>query len=122
MVKTSKKSNHKFYFNFFLAAPNCTLPYGYNGGPLAVCHIDPNGDAYCSYGDNYTLIDRKPCDASGLPTIQHTACDNLNISNPCNSTAEFPIECVASDTGWTCFCVVTQTLGLNCGTLGKKIK
>ncbi|CAF1111478.1 unnamed protein product, partial [Adineta ricciae] len=96
-------------------ASNCTLPYGYNSQSLAVCHMDSNGLAYCSYGSNYTLVDRKLCDASGLPTAQYTACDALNLTNPCNGTANFPIRCVASDTSWTCFCEVTQTLGQNCG-------
>ncbi|CAF0850468.1 unnamed protein product [Adineta steineri] len=97
-------------------APNCTLPYGYNTQSLAVCHMDSNGLAYCSFGLNYTLTDRKLCDASGLPTAQYTACETLNISNPCNSTPSFPIRCVAADNGWTCFCEVTQTLGRDCGS------
>ncbi|UJR30132.1 hypothetical protein I4U23_017673 [Adineta vaga] len=97
------------------AASNCTLPYGYNSQSLAVCHVDSNGLAYCSYGQNYTLADRKLCDASGLPTAMYTACEGL--SNPCNSTLNFPIRCVASDTNWTCFCEVTQTLGRDCGNL-----
>lgn len=83
--------------------------------------MDVNGLAYCSYGQNYTLTDRKLCDASGLPTAQYTACEMTNLTNPCNSTVEFPIRCVASDTSWTCFCEVTQTLGMNCGNFGKKI-
>jgi len=106
----------------FLAAPNCTLPYQYSTESLAVCHIDPNGLAYCSYGINYTLVDRKLCDASGLPTAQFSACDSLNITNPCNSTADFPIRCGAAYVGWTCFCEVTQTLGINCANSGRKRK
>ena len=96
------------------------MPYGYNGQSLAVCHIDSNGLAYCSYGQNYTLIDRKLCDATYLPTAQYTACDILNITNPCNSTDDFPIQCVAADVGWNCFCIVTQTLGKNCANLSMK--
>ncbi|CAF3707629.1 unnamed protein product [Rotaria sordida] len=98
-------------------APNCTLPYMYNSQSLAVCHVDNNGLAYCAYGQSYILIDRKLCDASGLPTAQYTACDILNITNPCNSTANFPIRCVAADDGWNCFCEVTQTLGRDCANL-----
>ncbi len=82
--------------------------------------MDNNGIAYCSYGINYTLTDRKLCDASGLPTAQYTACSMLNISNPCNSTVDFPIRCVASDSGWNCFCEITQTLGRDCGNYGIK--
>ena len=85
---------------------------------LAVCHMDNNALAYCAYGDNYTLADRKPCDASGLPTAQATACSRLNTTNPCNSTSTFPIRCVAADDGWNCFCEITQTLGKNCANLG----
>lgn len=81
--------------------------------------MDNNGLAYCAYGQNYTLTDRKLCDASGLPTAQYTACDMLNLTNPCNSTTDFPIQCVASDNGWNCFCLVTQTLGKDCGNFGK---
>jgi len=84
--------------------------------------MDANGLAYCSYGVNYTLTDRKLCDASGLPTAQYSACENLNLTNPCNSTTDFPIRCVASDDGWTCFCEVTQTLGIDCGILSMKRK
>lgn len=84
--------------------------------------MDPNGLAYCSYGDSYTLTDRQLCDASGLPTAQYTACDILNITNPCNSTVDFPIRCVGADNGWTCFCEVTQSLGKDCGNLGKESK
>ena len=51
---------------------------------------------------------------------QYTACDTLNISNPCNSTTDFPIRCVAADVGWTCFCEVTQTLGRDCANFGKE--
>lgn len=80
--------------------------------------MDANGLAYCSYGQSYTLTDRKLCDASGLPTAQYTACDNLQ--NPCNSTAAFPIRCVGADNGWTCFCEITQTLGRDCGNLGNE--
>ncbi|CAF4535527.1 unnamed protein product [Rotaria sp. Silwood1] len=98
-------------------APNCTLPYIYNDDPLAVCHVDNNGLPYCAYGQTYTLVDRKLCDASGLPTAQYTACDILNITNPCNSTSDFPIQCVAADDGWNCFCEVTQTLGKDCANL-----
>ncbi|CAM4752695.1 unnamed protein product [Rotaria magnacalcarata] len=98
-------------------APNCTLPYAINGQSLAVCHVDNNGLAYCSYGRTYSIVDRQLCDASGLPTAQYTACSILNITNPCNSTANFPIQCVAADDGWNCFCVVTQTLGKNCANL-----
>jgi hypothetical protein len=98
------------------------LPYQYNTQGLAVCHTDPNGLAYCSYGLNYTLVERKLCDASGFPTAQYTACDTLNITNPCNSTSDFPILCVAADNGWNCFCTVTQTLGKNCANLGTKNK
>ncbi|UJR32550.1 hypothetical protein I4U23_020012 [Adineta vaga] len=93
---------------------NCTFPYEYNGQLLSVCHLDSNGIAYCAYGQNYTLIDRKLCDTNGLPTVQYTACDLLNVTNPCNSTLNFPIKCVASDTSWTCFCELTQTLGRDC--------
>jgi hypothetical protein len=108
-------------FYIFPAAPNCTLPYGYSTLSLAVCHIDNNGLPYCAYGQNYTLEERKLCDASGLPTAQYTACDILNITNPCNTTTAFPIRCVAADNGgWTCFCEVTQTLGKDCANLGKK--
>lgn len=89
-----------------------------NGQSLAVCHLDNNGLAYCSYGQTYTLVDRKLCDASGLPTLQYSACSNLNSTNPCNSTTTFPIRCVASDDGWSCFCEVTQTLGKDCANLG----
>ncbi|CAF4975152.1 unnamed protein product, partial [Rotaria socialis] len=98
-------------------APNCTLPYAINGQSLAVCHVDSNALAYCAYAQTYTLVDRKLCDATNLPTAQYTACSILNITNPCNSTANFPIQCVAADDGWTCFCQVTQTLGKNCGDL-----
>jgi hypothetical protein len=81
--------------------------------------LDSNGLAYCAYGDNYTLVDRKLCDASGLPTLQATVCSQLNTTNPCNSTADFPIRCIAADDGgWNCFCEITQTVGKNCATLG----
>jgi hypothetical protein len=82
--------------------------------------MDANGLAYCSYGINYTLIDRKLCDASGLPAAQYTACDILDQPNPCNSTTDFPILCVGADNGWNCFCEVTQTLGKDCANLGIK--
>jgi hypothetical protein len=110
------------FFSNHLAASNCTLPYGYNTLSLAVCHVDYNGLAYCSYGENYTLPDRKLCDASGLPTAGNTACELLNTTNPCNSTQDFPIQCVAADDGWNCFCQVTQTLGKSCGNLGRNRK
>lgn len=79
--------------------------------------MDPNGLPYCAYGSNYTLTDRKLCDTSGLPTAQYTACDLLNTSNPCNSTLDFPIQCVAADDGWTCFCIRIQTFGKDCANL-----
>lgn len=82
--------------------------------------MDANGLAYCAYGINYTLADRKLCDASGLPTAQYTACDLLNITNPCNGTRDFPIRCIAADNGdFNCFCELTQTLGKDCANLGK---
>ena len=46
----------------------------------------------------------------------------LNITNPCNSTTDFPIRCVAADDGWNCFCEVTQTLGRDCANLGEKFR
>lgn len=82
--------------------------------------MDINGLPYCSYGQNYTDVDRKLCDASGLPTAQYTACSILNNTNPCNSTPDFPIRCVGADDGWNCFCEVTQTLGKDCANLGKQ--
>ncbi|CAF1192688.1 unnamed protein product [Adineta ricciae] len=98
------------------AAPYCTLPHGYYTKQSSVCHVAIDGNAYCAYGQNYTVADRRMCDSTGLPTQQHTACETLNMINPCNSTPDFPIHCLPSDTNWTCFCELTQILGRNCRT------
>lgn len=84
--------------------------------------MDINGLPYCSYGLDYNRLDRKLCDASGLPTTQHVACAQVNVLNLCNSTPNFPIRCVAADDGWTCFCEVTQTLGRDCANLGSIVQ
>ena len=84
--------------------------------------MDVNGNPYCSYGQDYTAADRKPCQASGLVPLQYTACENLNITNPCNDSDDYRIRCIASDDSWTCFCVVTQTIGRNCANRGQLIE
>ncbi|CAF0961024.1 unnamed protein product, partial [Didymodactylos carnosus] len=102
------------------AAPGCTLPYNVNGVSYAVCQMDPERNAFCSYSKNYTNDQKKACYASTdviLPKKEPLACQfpYAPYENPCND-ADGTIICIAGDTHWTCYCRLTGLIGRDCAS------